>query len=467
MDSVRVRMFRQGLGDSFLLTFPGDAGEVHVLIDLGVLLGTPDAAARMQKMASHIVETTKGKLDVMVATHEHWDHVSGFAQAEPLLGKDKLDVGQVWVAWTEKPGEPLADELRGRRAAAVNRIAAASRQLGAVQEPAAQKTAGRLNAVLEFWGGLGATGLGAAGRATTTTAMNWVKSRTAPREPEYLYPGAVFALPGAQHVRVYVLGPPHDKKMIKKSDPTKGASEVYQLAAASGADFGLFAAIDALDAGEDTPEAQPFDEWFRISESEAGDNAFFRDHYQAKADDWRRIEHDWLGPAGTLALQLDSDTNNTSLVLAFELVDSGQVLLFPADAQVGNWLSWETVVWTVEENGKSRKVTSADLLARTVFYKIGHHGSHNATLREKGLELMTNGSLVAMLPLDRKTAKKMEWNMPFPSLYDRLNERCKGRILDLELGMPAKPDSMSPEEWKLFQARVEVNDDWIDYKLPL
>ena len=462
MDSVRVRMFRQGLGDSFLLTFPGDAGEVHVLIDFGVLLGTQGAKAKMQTMAGHIVAETKGKLDVLVATHEHWDHVSGFAQAEPLLGKDKLDVGQVWVAWTEKPGEPLADELRGRRAAALNRIAAASRQLGAVQEPGAQKSAKRLDAVLEFWGGLGAVG-----RATTNTAMNWVKGRTAPRDPEYLWPGTVFPLPGAQRVRVYVLGPPHDRKMIKKSDPTKGASEVYQLAATSGADFGLFAAIDALEAGDAPPEAQPFEEWFRISETDAKGTAFFRDHYDAQAADWRRIEHDWLGPAGALALQLDSDTNNTSLVLAFELVDSGQVLLFPADAQVGNWLSWEGIEWTLEENGKSRKVTSADLLARTVFYKIGHHGSHNATLREKGLELMTNGNLVAMLPLDRNTAKKMEWNMPFPSLYERLHERCKGRILDLELGMPAKPDSMPQEEWAFFQGRVEVNDDWIDYKLPL
>jgi hypothetical protein len=47
-----------------------------------------------------------------------------------------------------------------------------------------------------------------------------------------------------------------------------------------------------------------------------------------------------LGLAGRLALQLDSDTNNTSLVLAFELGKSGRVLLFPGDAQVGNWLSW-------------------------------------------------------------------------------------------------------------------------------
>ena len=50
--------------------------------------------------------------------------------------------------------------------------------------------------------------------------------------------------------------------------------------------------------------------------------------------------------AGRLALQLDSDTNNTSLVLAIELIASGRVLLFPGDAQVGNWLSWhEGIEW--------------------------------------------------------------------------------------------------------------------------
>jgi hypothetical protein len=91
-----------------------------------------------------------------------------------------------------------------------------------------------------------------------------------------------------------VLGPPHDKKWIKKSDPTKGASEVYQLATVNGSEFALFAAIDALERG-DEPEAQPFDEWFRVSEDKARRDPFFQQHYETGAD-WRRIEHDWLGP---------------------------------------------------------------------------------------------------------------------------------------------------------------------------
>ena len=70
--------------------------------------------------------------------------------------------------------------------------------------------------------------------------------------------------------------------------------------------------------------------------------------------------------------------------------------------------------------GGTRTVTPDDLLARTVLYKVGHHGSHNATLREKGLELMTSRELAAMIPVNRETAKKMDWKMPFPSLFQRL-----------------------------------------------
>ncbi|TIM05499.1 hypothetical protein [Mesorhizobium sp.] len=41
-----------------------------------------------------------------------------------------------------------------------------------------------------------------------------------------------------------------------------------------------------------------------------------------------------------LALDMNDATNNASLVLAFELGKGGNVLLFAADAQRGNWLSW-------------------------------------------------------------------------------------------------------------------------------
>ena len=76
---------------------------------------------------------------------------------------------------------------------------------------------------------------------------------------------------------------------------------------------------------------------------------------------------------------MNDKTNNASLVLAFEMGPGGKVLLFAADAQRGNWLSWTRGTW---DDG-DKTVTASDLLARTVLYKVGHHGSHNATLSGK------------------------------------------------------------------------------------
>ncbi len=93
------------------------------------------------------------------------------------------------------------------------------------------------------------------------------------------------------------------------------------------------------------------------------------------------------------------------------------MLLFVADAQVGNWLSWQELTWTV--GGKT--VTGPDLLKRAIFYKVGHHGSHNATLKEKGLEQMEK-LRVAMIPVDEEMAKKKRWNhMPLKELIARFS----------------------------------------------
>lgn len=145
----------------------------------------------------------------------------------------------------------------------------------------------------------------------------------------------------------------------------------------------------------------PSDRKYRIELSEAEAATFFKTHYfgtgGGQDDGWRRI-----ADASAFALQLDGDTNNTSLALAFEIAEpgTGDVLLFPGDAQVGNWESWQldaegrVRTWTVD----GRPVTAADLLARTVVYKVGHHGSHNATLRALGLKLIVHPSTVMAIP---------------------------------------------------------------------
>jgi hypothetical protein len=292
-----------------------------------------------------------------------------------------------------------------------------------------------------------------------------VKDREAPIR--YLRPGdQLFDVRGLRGIRVFVLGPPRDQRLIKRSDPSKRHSEVYELAGGGGAHQGFLTASQALAEGK-RPSAQPFDPFFRVEAADAHNNAFFHEHYYTEDSNWRRIDHDWLGYAAQLALALNSDTKNTSLVLAFELASEGDVLLFPGDAQVGNWLSWEALEWHVcEDGGETRTVRSDDLLARTVLYKVGHHGSHNATLREKGLELMSGGRLTTMIPVNRETAEKMAWLMPFPPLLRRLIERTNGRVIDAETGLDdAHPVDLSATAWNEFLSHTDVQPAWVDYTI--
>lgn len=452
MSQLQVRMYRPGgLGDCFLLSFPKSDGMSHMLIDCGVLKGTEDGKARMQAIVSDIAQTTEGRLDVLVVTHEHWDHVSGFLQAENEF--KPFSIGEVWLAWTEKLDDDLAKQLREHKTKARKAVDAALQKLKLSAAPAAQTAVQVLTSLSQFSGDFGV-----AGSNSTAAAMTWAREGTGAKV-RWLTPGdEPLAIPGLSGVRAFVLGPPRDPKLLKQSDPSKLSPEVYQLA--GGMDLGFTAAL--LDA-QGMDSGRPFDTSFEKPIKEAKEVDFFREFYFSP-EDWRQIELDWLGTAERLALQLDSDTNNTSLVLAIELVDSGRVLLFPGDAQVGNWLSWESLSWTLRDrNGEPTKVTSKDLLARTVLYKVGHHASHNATLREKGLELMQSDELVAMIPVYEEQAHaqgKDCWEMPFCPLLDRLQEKTSGRVIRADNGVPATwPAGMA--------ARPVANDDFIDYKIDL
>src|SRR5262245_49429504 len=104
---VKVRMFCQGLGDCFLITIPqADARPYSILIDFGVALGTPSADVIMKQAIAKIAELTQGTIDLLVLTHEHWDHVSGYVLAadelKTMKKTKKVTFKHLWVAWTEK-----------------------------------------------------------------------------------------------------------------------------------------------------------------------------------------------------------------------------------------------------------------------------------------------------------------------------------------------------------------------------
>ncbi len=432
-EPIKVRMYRQGLGDCFLITLPRKGAKpYYIMIDCGVVLGTPDPVQKMKDVVSNIIETTGGHVDLLLATHEHWDHLSGFVQAKDLFSGLKVD--EVWLAWTEDPQDALANQLRAQHQALRMALASACARM--------RMSGGRGNnsaeSLLEFFG--------AAGQGTTGDALNVVKNFC--QTPRYCRPADQPVELADAGARLYILGPPHDDKAIKRFNPSKNQPETYGFAEM----YMDTVAPAILDAARDAP----FDPIVQIPVDAARQMTFFATRYwgedtdgKEKDQSWRRIDGDWLDSSASLALQLDSATNNTSLVLAIELED-GRVLLFVADAQVGNWLSWQDLAWTVD----GRNVTGPDLLNRTILYKTGHHGSHNATLREKGLELMKNLES-ALIPVDHEMAVKKHWGkMPLEDLEKALNEATRNRVLRIDREIP-----------EALQGRVEQDPKHLYYEV--
>ena len=412
---AKVRMYRHGLGDCHLIRLPrvdDKERDFFILIDCGIVLGTPDASSKMQAVAEDIVATTNGHVDLLLVTHEHWDHVSGFIQAREAF--EKLKVDEIWLAWTEDPQDKLAQKLRQEK-----EVALAALRLGAsrLQLAAGDGAAADLEGILEFFG----AGKG----ASTKDALAAVREMN-PKNIRYRRPSDTAEAPrNCNGVRFYIMGPPPDEKLLKRTNPSKANHEGFGLALA-----GFDAQIAPVLSGE---QLGPFDPIYAIPSEVAEEIDFFKSRYfdHGKTGSvWRRIDSAWLDGLDELALQLDNMTNNTSLVLAIEFPD-GEVLLFVADAQVGNWLSWQDLSWEV----KGKAVTGPDLMQRAIFYKVGHHGSHNATLRDKGLGMMPNLQF-AFIPVDHAMAVKKRWGkMPLPEIVAELNKKTGGKVFQSD--MPA------------------------------
>jgi hypothetical protein len=410
-------MYRQGLGDCFLLRFPrANGGPFHVVIDSGVIKGTKNPSVIMREVAEDIERETGGVIDVLVVTHEHWDHVSGFTEAREVW--KRMTIREAWLAWTEEPGNKLAQKLRKERDEKREEIVTKIRSVAAGASLRLDlERSERIGALLGFLG----IDLAAAGDGSgTREALDFIAARA--KKIVYHKPGTTYHPRGMNSLHVHVLGPPEDEKQLKKSNPSKANPEVYVDPAHAFA----FGDAQSNEGDGDLPFGPATG--FMVSDGKRYD-AVFAKCFPSLAKDgadphWRRLSFESIAEIERLALALDGDTNNTSLALAFELGD-GTVLLFPADAQVGNWLSWNDHEW----KSGTRKLSADDLLANTVLYKVGHHGSHNATLKDLGLEKMNHRELIAIIPVNKAMARKKRWAMPFETLRKRLVEKAGGRVV--------------------------------------
>lgn len=103
-------------------------------------------------------------------------------------------------------------------------------------------------------------------------------------------------------------------------------------------------------------------------------------------------------------------------------------------------------------------------------HQVGHHASHNATAKKHGMELMNSPELVAMIPVDEAVAKKQGkngWKMPAAELYQRLQEKTKGRIIRLDNGNLIKNgvDDVAEGDKPTQQQRQQFNKNVIESKV--
>lgn len=526
--SVSVRMYRGVLGDCFLLTLRLGGPDRFILIDCGVLQNTPSGAdllndlppdvvsrvtaarlgkveagpERIRKIVSSLLETTGGGIDLVVLTHQHYDHLSGFALAQQRFKDPKVKFGGLWLAWTEDPADPRARELNARAQQAKQALALAL-ALGDQVKTLAGEPGSPLSVVAGLAGFMGPSSPQAISAApddgpslrTTADMINFARAKAGTDRTRYLSPGEVLDPDEALGLRVYVLGPPREDARLRKDMPSSGAtSEVYLTRANDAA--ALEAAVRAeasrrrlpaapadnattAHAGVDTPFARPHQRGLDLSGPD-DPRQKLKESYDDPKHSERRIEDQWLSAAEALALKLDSDTNNTSLALALEL-PNGHVLLFPGDAQVGNWLSWYDQSYPPKPRPGESAVTVDDLLKRVVFYKVGHHGSHNATLKALGLQKMTSDRLTAAIPVVEAVAEVQGkgrrtpgagWAMPYDQLNADLRARTRGRVVrgdgdpgDERAAFAAAASSRHPVT--LHHEEVESGGLWVELTFPV
>lgn len=449
IDRIRIRMYHTGsVGDCFLLLFE-KAGitSFSMLIDCGGFMTQKEAISRcVRDIAGSITNTT---LDLVVVTHEHLDHVSGFNQAKTEF--DKVRFKQVWMSWAENEKDPLAKKLlkeKGKKLKAlkdmvkenlgkINRdLRAGYRQVGLKRSLHMRKTNfTQALALLEFDDD---DIKGTKNSLKISDAMKYVKAKciTKPQAKMFKKPGEVYKdLKGAEGVKFHILGPPYHGDLHGIKDDLDH-DQMYSVAARLGMGINDFS-FNAIASQTDTevPLLSPFHRKYHMDEKET--RKFNRTVYNTRQNKWRQIEYDWLDEAGELSIALTDYVNNTSLAIAIEIEETGQVLLFPADAQSGNWKSWHDKEVSDELVANGGRDTTT-LLKRTIFYKVGHHGSHNGTASGKGMEMMEEKKIMAFMPLVQDKVPEA-WggakNFPAKKLYKKIIEKTKGAVIRTDLGL--------------------------------
>jgi len=330
-DKLLIRLFDVGLGDCIYCRIPGahkDGRDFHILIDCGTLSSTDYLSAAIDNLKAELPQINgKRHVDLLVVTHEHKDHMTGFGM--DIWGE--LSFGAIWMNAAMDPDHPEAEKAKKLHGFAAGAMAQALR-LNLALGPELMELANVM--------------------ALNADAMQTLR-KTLPNasgiKPTYVHADssrADLALP-LNGASISVLGPERDIDFFYLGDP---------------GDPSLRHTLAFIDAGL-PPVASA------VPEAEVATPS------NLDAPDFRQLRSRMLSTALAFA-DLDGKVcNNTSVVLLIEW--KGKRLLFVGDTEwdgafkkgsKGN-CSWN-VMWNLRKDRLNGPLS---------FYKIGHHGSVNAT----------------------------------------------------------------------------------------
>ena len=213
MTSADIRMYRLNeLGDCFLVTFTTAASTSRLLIDCGSFRNSGQSITRIKEIVADIATETAGApLDVVVGTHQHNDHLSGFVHCEDEFTADRRRPGLALLARRPRRRDGTRARQSPRQPQAHNSPSARD-QLAA--QPDSHHEASEpyevLNDILGFYG---AAAVGATTRGSRPRRGKILKE-IGEKPPLYLRPGRTLEMPGLPPgtVRVHVLGPPRSSE---------------------------------------------------------------------------------------------------------------------------------------------------------------------------------------------------------------------------------------------------------------
>ena len=228
---------------------------------------------------------------MLIATHAHRDHISGFASHEDIFST--FDVSEVWLPWTENPRDSEAVRLQSSQQQVASSL---TKHFAASPLPPEQQQA--VDAVLTMASG-------------NERALRLLKTGLKGATVRYLEAGVQFdKIAGIPGLSATILGPPRDEKLLGSMDPAP--NQHFLGAAASSA--------------TDPDELQAFDKSWQVG-------ADATPYYAAIGEREKNLIAVSATNARVFPFALDDHLNNTSIVALFSY--GGQHLLFPGTRSSG------------------------------------------------------------------------------------------------------------------------------------